>query len=774
MPDGMKIIFDCPLPPWAVAACAAAVAVAAMVFARRDAAQASRRVRRSLLALLGLAALMLAGLLLGPTFIRRWDDPHKPQCAVLVDNSRSMLLADAYEGQDQAWLRQRLPQAAASQPAEATREQVLQALLADRPDGWLAGLRRQFDLAGWQFASTCTPLGLAGPSPAFGADPEGYATAIGPALAEAARPRGGLRPAAIVLLSDGAWNTGSDPAEVAATLGRLGTPVFVVGLGNPQPPRDAAVVALRAPKTVLLGDELLLTAQVAASGMGAIRLPVQLLAGGKVLEEKQVVAQPSGRPVNVTFSFLPIAPGAESYTVRIPKQAGEADEANNIASAAVEVVERKIHVLLADSEPRWEMRFLRNVLERDPAVALTVCLLRPGIGGIAGPGYLKALPRDRKDLAGFDLVILGDIARQNLPDDFLAELAEMVRQKGAALIVMAGRAGNYRRLAGTPLEGLLPVTLEGAPDSPVASARAFRPELTQEGQTHLVTRLAGGEGPGDNDAAWRHLPEVYWSAGVAGLARGATALLVHPHRLAGTSKLPLLSVARAGSGKTMFCGLDETWRWRKTVGDVYHYRFWAQAIRWLVKKQFTGGDPRGRLSIDRNECDVGEAVEVEAFCLATDGFPLQGAKVRLLVRGPGQDSQVLAMDPAGGGWGVYRATFVPQQPGNFQMQPIVSTYGEQPLASSVGLAVSRADLERKFLAQDRTSLEAVAQASGGLYLPAGRIDELPALLAGQVQKRSMTAEYSPCRHWAYYTALAAVLGAAWFLRKRSGLARRSG
>ena len=34
----------------------------------------------------------------------------------------------------------------------------------------------------------------------------------------------------------------------------------------------------------------------------------------------------------------------------------------------------------------------------------------------------------------------------------------------------------------------------------------------------------------------------------------------------------------------------------------------------------------------------------------------------------------------------------------------------------------------------------------------------------------LTAEYSPCRHWGYYTALAALLGLAWLIRKRSGLA----
>jgi hypothetical protein len=47
---------------------------------------------------------------------------------------------------------------------------------------------------------------------------------------------------------------------------------------------------------------------------------------------------------------------------------------------------------------------------------------------------------------------------------------------------------------------------------------------------------------------------------------------------------------------------------------------------------------------------------------------------------------------------------------------------------------------------------------------------LPTLLAAKVERRVLTAERSPCRHAAYYAALALVLGAAWLVRKRSGLA----
>ena len=251
---------------------------------------------------------------------------------------------------------------------------------------------------------------------------------------------------------------------------------------------------------------------------------------------------------------------------------------------------------------------------------------------------------------------------------------------------------------------------------------------------------------------------------------GATALLVHPYRIGGTSKLPLVAAHRVGSGKVMFCGIDETWRWRKAVGDRYHYRFWAQTARWMAKKGFSEGDPRSQLSISQTQCDLGENVEIEAYCLDPNGFPLSDAQVRLRIEHFGGEVEQLAMHAAPGGWGIYRANFTPTEAGKYKMQPIVSIYGNEPLPSAVSLEVVRVDLEKNFWAQDRNSLLAIAQASGGKYLELNQVDQLPSLLAANKEKRLLTAEYSLCRRWSYYLLLAGILATAWVIRKRSGLA----
>ena len=188
----------------------------------------------------------------------------------------------------------------------------------------------------------------------------------------------------------------------------------------------------------------------------------------------------------------------------------------------------------------------------------------------------------------------------------------------------------------------------------------------------------------------------------------------------------------------------------------------------MAKQPFADGDPRARLSVGRTECSVGESVDIEASCLGPDGFPLDGADVAIRITHESEDSQQLVMEPSG--WGIYKTTFTPDRPGAFKIEPIVSAYGEEPLPSMASLDVTRADLERNFLAQDRNMLQSIADASGGKYFHINEIDELAAVIPKKIEPRMLTAEYNPCRHLLYYAILAAALATAWIIRKRSGLA----
>ena len=763
-----NIIFDLPIPPWIVGVLALLVLAAVTVWTVRDLARARRLTRIAVIFLTVAGTLLAIGLLLNPRLVREWPDPQKPVLCVLADDSRSMSLTDAYKGSEADYIRNAGIQTSGAPSGEVARVDIERSLLSLAPGAWLGDLSRTFDVQLWGFAAAPKRYPLEGASKDFQVDDEGQETAIGNVLEyinsggdEAAQ----RAPAAIVLITDGAWNAGRDPAEAARALGLRSIPVYPIGLGNPEPPLDVSVLALRGPQESLLGDVLFLEATVMATSAVPLRVTLELLDDGRVVAEQPVVTLPGARPLQVEMTYEPRTAGRRTFLARVRPTADQPGLGKNHAETAVDIVDRKIRVLLIDSEPRWEFRFIRSVIERDPGVTPTICLLRPGIGPIKGPGYLSELPADKKDFADYDLVILGDVPRDLMPDAFLKELADMVRVRGGAMALIAGRRLNYRNLVGTPLEEILPVMITR---TPAPGARTVKLELTQEGAAHLVTRLSPDAQ--ENDRIWANLPAMTWSADVAGLSRGATALLANSNQIAGTGHQPILAIQYVGAGKALFSGVEETWRWRKSIGDKYHYRFWAQAIRWLIRKHFNEGDRLCRLSLSRAECNVGEKVEVEAYCLDSDGYPLSNADVSVLITPEKGEPQRMALQAAPGGWGIYRGTFIPQQEGQLKFNPIVAKYGQNPLESKAILQVMRPDLEKSFLAQDVSALQTIAAASGGKYNTIAGTGDLKSLLTVKAGHRMLTEEYAPFRNKIYYAVLALVLSAAWFLRKRTGLA----
>jgi len=801
-----KVAFGCPRPDLALAL-AAVVLVALGYFLWRDLAQLRNRAMPIIVTLVIAAFLMTVGVMLNPKIKNtKKDDSWKPSCILLVDGSLSMSLPDTYEDKaDADWLKQFVPGAAGDETTVA-RDDVVRALLDGPGADWLRQINEKYDITARRFggATVDLPLDLladgtddpegANALKGYRISEEGFTTALGDALKDVAGDKI-LTP--VILISEGAWNAGVPPGPVAFAMGVKGNPIYTIGVGDPKEKRDLAVIRVTGEPSVILGDDMFIRADVRATGMGAsTSIEVELLEDGLSVGLPKTVKVPAtGSSVSVRFVHRPNSMGHKVYEVAITPIKGEDTTENNSATMNVEVIQRKIRVLMVEAHARWEYRFMRTVFERDAAVGtknLKIFLARPGLGPIEGGGvFIKELPKTKEEALQYDLFIIGDLARTNstMPDSFLKLVADRVQYGGAALIVIAGRHNHYLELIGSPLAAraepgdtseearmmryLLPVELESAEILPTPfTPHPYSPELTHHGERHLLTRLTSGTDIEMNRVAWERLPKVRWAAGVGPLVRGATALLVHPDRTAGSEKMPILAVQSVGSGKVMFSGLDDTWRWRKAVGDKWHYRFWAQAIRWLVKKRFQEGDQRVKVRASRRIFGLGQSVELEAFCLGDNGYPLSAEDniVSLRITGPGGVKEVVVLDPNEGGWGLWSKLFKPRKHGVYTIEALVSAYGDAPIETDVEIEVTRPDKERFTLNQNKPALQALADRSKGQYIKISDVGTIPGLLAVKIKDKVVTTEHAPCTHWSFYLMLALVLSSVWFIRKRSGLA----
>ena len=151
-----------------------------------------------------------------------------------------------------------------------------------------------------------------------------------------------------------------------------------------------------------------------------------------------------------------------------------------------------------------------------------------------------------------------------------------------------------------------PATLGGA--DPVFD-QPIQVQLTPRGKGDPMLNLAGdGE---SNDAMWAAMPPIYWVAPVVAKP-GATVLMVDPSRDTPQGKLPVMAQHEYGLGQVLYVGTDNTWRWRRNVGDRYYTRFWGQVNQRMAQQRFIGAEKRVQISLDSQNYNVGDRIRVYA------------------------------------------------------------------------------------------------------------------------------------------------------------------
>ncbi len=97
--------------------------------------------------------------------------------------------------------------------------------------------------------------------------------------------------AGIVMMTDGRHNRPGRVEDVARRFGILDAPIGVVGIGSEDPPRDAAILEVRSPDAIYLGDRLRVTTVVKFDGYRGRRAKVLLKKGEEIVQE-QVISIP--------------------------------------------------------------------------------------------------------------------------------------------------------------------------------------------------------------------------------------------------------------------------------------------------------------------------------------------------------------------------------------------------------------------------------------------------------------------------------------------------
>ena len=596
----------------------------------------------------------------------------------------------------------------------------------------------------------------------------------------------------VVLVTDGRHNVERDPVPVATRLGNIGVPVVPLMIGSERRPRDLAVVSVEAPQVAFKSDSSIVKARIAVDGYEKEDIVVTLDLPDGTTQTKTVRVPPGSNStaVDVEFSVKSEEIGRKSYALHTNVRSDETRDDNNRREFAIQVVDDKSRVLLADGEARWEFRFINNALERDERIELThVVFDQPFVGVLPEPFFPRKVPLPPKPaanqksvLGNYDLAIIGDVSPANFDDNAWDVVEGFVRDDGGTLVILAGKnhfPKSHRSPAlgrMFPMKDLRIVDLDQAGLELPPTDRGFRFRLTPDGEKQTMFQL--GTDAIDNRTIWSQLPGHVW--GIVGEARPgatvfATARRADANNLSDERTSALAVHQYYGFGQVLWLGIDSTWRWRHRVGDKYHHRFWGQLARWAATNKAAAGNSFVRLSLRENPVPAGQ-----------DAFLQTRWDARFLEQNPGLKAFVEVYhegDKTG-------SKPVARQPLRaVEGQPLVTEGRVGGLASgsySLKLVTEGADLgpkevstmlyvqepstgELSDLSANRELLTKIAGAAQSRLVLPDEVRSIPDLIRPPESRTQQLEETTLWDHWLTLLVFFGLLTTEWVVRKLNGL-----
>ncbi len=571
----------------------------------------------------------------------------------------------------------------------------------------------------------------------------------------------------VVLMSDGDWNDGLPPVQAATRLRQKGIPVFVIPLGSSSRLPDLELLSLDAPTFGIAGKSVRIPFTIDSSLPRETTTTVVLRSsdGDEVTKEVRVAAM--GRTSDALL-WNPKDKGDYSLTLTVPKHSEESLIENNQITAPIAIREEKLKVLVVESWPRWEYRYLRNALSRDPGVEVSCLLFHPGLSKVGGGNadYIQKFPEGLDELSKFDVVFLGDVGVEEgqLTIENCRLIKGLVEHQASGLVFMPGLLGKQMSLLDTELGDAYPVIIDPLQPGGWGSRTPSHFELTELGRRSLLTKLADTQE--DNIEVWENLPGFQWYAPVERAKAGSEVLCVHKDMSNEYGRLPLLATRTLGAGKVLFMGTDGAWRWRKGVEDKYHYRFWGQVVRWMAYSRNMAKGETMRLYYSPDQPLLRQNVTLNVNVMELNGEPLHNGDVTARIVAPSGKAETIRFQSHGEEWGAYMARYLSREPGAHQ----VALYCKQTQATlETSFFVQGTAVERLGRPARPEVLEEIAQVTGGRVLQPENIEQLLRNLADLPEPPPSIRRVPLWSHPATALLLVGLLAIFWVGRKAVGL-----
>ncbi|HEX7412970.1 MAG TPA: hypothetical protein VF411_02910 [Bacteroidia bacterium] len=176
---------------------------------------------------------------------------------------------------------------------------------------------------------------------------------------------------AIVLATDGLYNTGSNPLS---PIGSINYPIYTIALGDTTLVRDALIKKINHNQTAYIGNQFPVEMQLQAFDLQGKEAALSISQGGKKLAEQIIKYASTNYTGVLNFLLNADKAGIQRYEATLSFTTGEQIKNNNAMPFVVDVIDKREKILLLAAAPHPDIAVLKQAIEANQSYEVEVQL----------------------------------------------------------------------------------------------------------------------------------------------------------------------------------------------------------------------------------------------------------------------------------------------------------------------------------------------------------------------------------------------------------------
>ena len=535
---------------------------------------------------------------------------------------------------------------------------------------------------------------------------------------------------AIIIASDGLYNKGVNPLY---RNGLLKVPLYTIALGDTTVQRDVLISDVRYNRTAYLNNSFPLEIILQARHCSGNNVTLDVTENNTGLFTKNISVSNNNFTQKIPVYLEAKTKGNHHYRIMVSTVAGEVTPANNVRDVYIEVVEHKQKILFVSSSSHPDVGAIHEAIESNENYEVTLT---------------KADGFDKK-LSDYDMAILYQLPSQDGNNSTVAD--SVLKQNLPRLFVLGNQTdiALFNRLnAGINING---------------SRQKSNEPLAVVENSFSIFSLGDETVSGINDMPPLSAPFGEYKSGTM------NNVMLSQKIGSVNSGIPLWLFNEKENVRTGIIAGEGLWRWRlydfqKHGNFNLTNELLTKTVQYLLVKE-----NKSRFRLDaKNIYNENESVIMQAEVFDETLELMNTAEVSIIITNDKKNNFPFTFTNNGKTYSLNSGYF---PVGDYRYKATAKA-GNKILAAEGGFSVSPVQIEQSETVADHRLLFTLSQKSGGTMFYPNEFEKLKDEL---LKRNDLTSEsYMHTKleellnkKWLFFLILL-LLGAEWFLRKRSG------